>query len=330
MGHPVPMTATRATRQLGMWAAEQADLLSRAQCLAAGMSPATIRWRLDSARWTAVRPGVYLTKPGRRDTAVAIWAAVLTADPRVDPHDVRAAVAGKAAAYLWRLSPEPPKTVELVIPSGRIIAAATPAPRRVGDFERRIVPTLTPPRTKLVTTVLDCAATGSADEALHWVARAIQQKRTTTALIADELRQLGRHPHGVLLRDCLADIEAGAESPAEVRYIRDVERAHGLPVARRQAREIAGRHDNLYDAFGLIVEVDGRLGHEQWVDRVADGRRDRQAALGTGTTTRVFWPDVAISTCATAAEIGAMLAVRGWGGRVRACRRAECAVRLSA
>lgn len=328
MSHPVPMTAN--LEQLRAWAAEQADLLSRGQCVAAGLSPSAIRWRQDSGRWMVVRPGVYLTRPGRHDTDAAIWASLLAADPRVDPQHVRAAVAGQAAAYLWRLTREAPAEVELVVPRRRVVVGISPAPRRLADFERRVVRTLSPPRTSLVTTVLDCAAAGSADDALHWVARAIQQRRTTTARIADELEVIGRHPHGALLRECLTDIAAGAESPAEVRYIRDVERAHGLPAATRQAQRFAGRHDNLYEEFGLIVEVDGRLGHEAWSDRVADGRRDRRAALDTGTTTRVFWPDVATTACKTAVEIGAMLALRGWDGRVRACRRPTCAVRLSA
>ncbi len=132
--------------------------------------------------------------------------------------------------------------------------------------------------------------------------------------------------------EVLDDIGDGAHSPAEIRYVRDVERAHGLP---RAARQVPGRvgpariHDNVYDDFATVVEVDGRLGHERWSDRVRDGRRDRSAGREGRFTTRVFWPDVAMSPCDTAADIAAILRVRGWTGQPRHCRRRDCAVRRS-
>ena len=135
-----------------------------------------------------------------------------------------------------------------------------------------------------------------------------------------------------MLRTVLQDVDDGAESGAEVLFIRDVERAHGLPTATRQAKSDRGSrryHDNRYDPYRLLVEVDGQLGHEMWADRVRDGRRDRQVLAGDLTTTRVFWADVAVTPCATAAELAAILTRRGWTGRPRACRRRDCAVRAS-
>ena len=125
------------------------------------------------------------------------------------------------------------------------------------------------------------------------------------------------------------DVEDGAQSAAELLYIRDVERAHGLPVAVRQAPSHVGRsrlHDNEYVEQRLIVEVDGRLGHERWADRVRDGRRDRQLLTTARLTTRVFFADVALDPCRTAAEVGAILTGRGWAGRPRRCRRAGCCI----
>jgi len=76
----------------------------------------------------------------------------------------------------------------------------------------------------------------------------------------------------------------------------------------------------------VIVEVDGRLGHERWADRVRDGRRDRELLTGSKITTRVFFADVAVTPCRTAADIGAILRTRGWQGAPRRCRRPRCAV----
>ncbi len=91
-------------------------------------------------------------------------------------------------------------------------------------------------------------------------------------------------------------------------YIRDVERAHGLPTATRQA--VLGqdrRCDNLFEAQQLVLEVDGRLGHEGWAGRVRDGVRDRAAAREGRLTARVFWTDVAVTPCALADEVGVLL-----------------------
>ena len=129
----------------------------------------------------------------------------------------------------------------------------------------------------------------------------------------------------------LGDVEDRSQSGAEVLYVRDVEQAHGLPTASRQGASDHGRrryHDNMYAEYGLVVEVDGRLGHEQWSDRVRDGQRDRRL-LGTAkATTRVFWADVAVTPCQTAVELATIFRSRGWAGQARACRRFTCRLRL--
>ena len=89
-------------------------------------------------------------------------------------------------------------------------------------------------------------------------------------------------------------------------------------------------HDNDYADFGVVIEVDGRLGHEEWASRIKDGRRDRRLGGAGRFTNRVFWPDVAVTVCATAAEVGALLRARGWTGRPMTCGRPGCAAELAA
>lgn len=114
----------------------------------------------------------------------------------------------------------------------------------------------------------------------------------------------------------LGDLGDGGESPAEVRWVRDVERSHGLPVAvRQQPTGDGGRRDNVYEEFGLVVEVDGRLGHEGWDGRRRDGRRDRRAARSGRLTVRVFWDELVQSPCDLAVEVGELLRVRDGPGR---------------
>ncbi|HYN30786.1 MAG TPA: hypothetical protein VES95_13100 [Dermatophilaceae bacterium] len=310
---------------------EQADLLTRAQCLTAGMTPDALRHRVDSQRWRRLHEGVFLTAPGRGDWAVAATAAFLlaqTADPVAD-----AAWRGRTAGFLWGPETTPPRLVQLAVPqSRRVVVPHGVDLRRVSRWDELVHETAYPWRTRLEPTVLDIAADGDADAAVAIVARAVSGQLTVAAGLRTELGRRARHPHRALLVEVLADVDEGAQSPAEVRFVRDVERAHGLPVAERQVRTERGRarfHDNGYAAYRLLVEVDGRVGHESWGDRMRDGRRDRAVAGDGWLTVRVFWPDVAVQPCRTALELGALLRTRGWDGWPGACRRRGCPVRTT-
>jgi hypothetical protein len=92
------------------------------------------------------------------------------------------------------------------------------------------------------------------------------------------------------LTDVLADVAAGAESVMEVRFVRDVARAHGLPPGRAQTPTVVRGlrlHDVAYDAERVLLELDGRLGHEG-AARVGDGVRDRLSATRGWLTVRAF------------------------------------------
>lgn len=307
---------------------EQTDLLSRAQCLAAGMTSDAIEWRVRSRRWTRVHEGVFLTKPGRADWNCRAMAALLHALSGATVAD--AALCGHSAAYLWGLEPKPPALVEVVVPERRrVVAPRHVRVRRAFRFDAIVDDRAYPWRTTVAATVLDVGTMGSALDAVSIVARAVQKELVTTRQVSQELAARAGHRHSRILRLALADVDAGGQSGTEVMYVRDVERAHGLPTGTRQAPSDRGSrryHDNEYPEFGVIVEVDGRLGHERWSDRVKDGRRDRQLLAADRLTARVFFADVALEPCRTAVEIGVILAGRGWTGRVRRCRRAGCAV----
>ncbi|MFM6852068.1 MAG: hypothetical protein ACKOVB_23490 [Terrabacter sp.] len=185
-------------------------------------------------------------------------------------------------------------------------------------FDEQVHTTAWPHRTTVEHSVLAVRRSDPADRVLALVSRACQQGLTSEARLADALASRPGQPHGALLRECLADVGAGAESAAEIRYIRDVERAHGLPVATRQA--VLGQNrrcDNLYADEQLVLEVDGRLGHEGWGGRVRDGVRDRAAARQGRLTVRAYWPDVAVAPCEFAEEVGFLLRLRGWRGTPR-------------
>ena len=115
----------------------------------------------------------------------------------------------------------------------------------------------------------------------------------------------------------LGDVEAGALSVLEHRYVHRVERPHRLPVARRQARIRHGTGsrylDNLYEGFAVCVELDGTAAHpedEQWRDK----RRDTANAVRGILTLRFGILGVGDRRCQTAIAVASVLRSRGWPG----------------
>lgn len=305
--------------------AGQFGLVTRTQALAAGLSDKAIRWRVTSRRWLPVHPGVYQTQPGRDDWTVRAMAALLHVG---SPAGLR----GRSAAHAWGLLPEPTGPMEVLIPSNRrggardgIVVVRSNA--GIGHLHE----TAWPHRTTVPHTVLDLAKGDSVDRAIGWMATACQKRLTTPAELREALAQRPNQTHARLLREVLEDLSDGLESIAEVRYVRDVEVAHGLPTGRRQASlSDRRRADNAYDEVRVIVEVDGRLGHDGWRARQAEGRRDLSAAGDGWLTVRTHWADVTAGACRLAAELGAVFTTRGWSGRARACRRPTCHLRARA
>ena len=85
----------------------------------------------------------------------------------------------------------------------------------------------------------------------------------------------------------LSDVAQGAQSPIEVLYARDVERVHGLPRGTRQAASRGQKYirDVDYEAYGVVVELDGRVGHTG-MGRFRDMWRDNAAIVENRVTLR--------------------------------------------
>jgi hypothetical protein len=107
-----------------------------------------------------------------------------------------------------------------------------------------------------------------------------------------------------------------------MRYLHDVERAHGLPRADRQhpGLVLAARiwRDVRYATYRTIVELDGRLGHEE-DGRVRDMRRDNLTTVSGAESLRFGWADVTYGSCEAAAQVALVLARNGWAGSPRPC-----------
>ncbi len=145
--------------------------------------------------------------------------------------------------------------------------------------------------------------------------------RTTVKKLRRRLSERPRARHRSLLQELLGDVEVGTESPLEVRYLRDVERAHALPVGQWQRVNAAvDRNDVRYDQFGTVVELDGRLGHEG-TGRFRDMHRDNRSVVSGRVTLRYGHLDVMSRACVVAWQVGAVLGDRGWAGLPVRCDR---------
>ncbi len=198
--------------------------------------------------------------------------------------------------------------------------------RRRGDVNRFVDELHWPWRTTVEETILDVCATASMDETFALLGRAFQRRLTTESALRGHLSLRTRHPRRRLLELVLADVADGAESAMEIRFVQDVERAHGLPV-------VAGSCRSTPD--GRQIHDVGYVEHRVWSTSRsarygARSRTRRQFARPPGQvrwlTMRAFWRDVAGFPCDLALETGAVLTPGGGTTGVHPCRRRPCAV----
>ena len=284
----------------------QRGVLSRAEILRAGLSPDAILSRISRGSWQRLYPGVYATFSGEPDREARLWAAVLNSGPG-------AVLSHQTAAELSGLMDEPSSLIHVTVPSSRRVKAG---PGIVIHFSARASahPAQTPPRTRVEETIIDLWETSrNLDTAVGWVTRAIGRRRTT----ADKLGAAVAGRSRVRWRSTLTELldMDGVHSVLEYRYVRDVERRHRLPSARRQLRtRESGRsqyRDEVYEQYQTVVELDGRAAHPGDT-RWEDIRRDNAAAAAGLVTLRYGWHQVTTTPCQVAAEIAEVLALRGY------------------
>lgn len=313
-----------SAQQLRGLAIEQFGVLSSAQAHAGAMTERQISRRVASGQWIRVHRGVYQTQPGCTDWSATALAGLLVAGRG-------AALTHASAAHLHGLG-APPRVIEIGVPAERRVS---PRPglilRRIGELDERTDVFAWPWRTTVEHTVIDLAATLDLEDAVALAARAAQRRLTTASALRATLLARPHHRWRRQLGEALAVVADGAESAMEVRFVRDVVRPHGLPMPVLQHATGGARgwrSDAGFTDYRVLVELDGRLGHEGW-GRIGDARRDRVTAADGWLTVRAGWLDVAHTPCGLALEVGQILAARGWDGRLHPCRRPECDCRTA-
>jgi very-short-patch-repair endonuclease len=297
----------------------QRGVFARWQAPAVELKPTTIDSLLRTGRWQPLQWGVYATFTGEPSREAELWAAVLRAGPQ-------AVLSHQTAAELDGLTSRRSEAIHVTVPDGKHVPQIPGI--RLHRSERLAEarhPSRTPPRTRLEETVLDLTQTArNIDGAFGWLCQACGSRLTTPELLLTAMDRRRKMRWRDILHGALADIDDGAHSVLEVRYIRDVERPHGLPRARRQTAitRRTGRIylDNLVKRYRTCIELDGKAAHPV-AGRWRDIARDNASAAEGMITLRYGWSDVAEHPCQTAAQIAAVLARRGWPGRPTPCGR---------
>ncbi|GAA1823602.1 hypothetical protein GCM10009835_50730 [Planosporangium flavigriseum] len=294
-------------------------MVTRAQALADGMTTDAVRERLRAGRWQRLFRSVYATFSGPVPRESMLWAAVLRAGSG-------AMLSHQSSAELIGLMDEPDGLIHVTVPTGRDIS---PIPGVVvhqsSRADRARHPIRLPPQTRVEETVVDLTQTSaSLGQALGLIAKACGRRLTRADRIvtAIETRKKVRWREDLLA--ALTDVADGAHSSLELRYLRDVERAHGLLCGSRQhvVKRRSGRcyDDVRYVEFGVVVELDGRVAHPDEA-RWRDMRRDNAAILDGRRVLRYGWADVTGQPCAVAAQVVTVLRAAGWRGVPRRCHR---------
>lgn len=169
--------------------------------------------------------------------------------------------------------------------------------------------------------MIDAALERNSDlAAIGVIADLCQSRRTTARRILEAAQARPRLARRGWLEGVLRDIADGTCSTLEHGYLDRVERPHRLPHGRRQ---VTGRSPALrdvdYDPLPLLVELDGRLFHDNAGQRDRDLDRDLDAALDGRATIRLGWGQVFERPCLTARRISALLVRSGWADSAQRC-----------
>jgi hypothetical protein len=293
----------------------QANVFSRTQALRGGYPASAIDARVQRATWRTLYPGVYVSAVSDLRVTGRLWAAVLYAGRG-------AVLSHETAAWLHGFGGRPADAIHVTIPGDRRVrepdGIRIHRSGRVFDAAMRYE---NPPRTSATETVLDLVnESGSFADVCGWIARAISAEVTDEERVLAAIQKRNRLRWRKELTPIIEAAASGDASALETRYTFVVERRHRLPESERQvpfanADGCTGRRDRLYREYGVIVELDGRLGHEG-ENVKKDKARDRAAAVAGQQTLRLGWEDM---TCTSAGEVAAVLQIRGWTGTPRPC-----------
>jgi len=234
-------------------AAARAGVLTIKEALAAGLTRAEIRRRVDGGQWQLYSGDVVVTQPGPLTLIQRLWCALVSIGPD-------ALLGGASAAALGGLRGCEEPWLTVLLASGRRV---TPRPgvriRATARLDEEDLHLDTwPPRTALPRSVVDLAEwSGSHHEARSILALAVASGIVESDEVRAALGRRGPISRRQVIGDALDDLDADAPWVPELLYQR-VEDRFGLPPgtrARPDARAPGRRLDIGYEPWNVGVEL---------------------------------------------------------------------------
>ncbi len=274
------LCSDEADRVIGAVLRRQGGVISRSQLLAAGWTPAALRYRTRAeGSLQLVLPGVYLEHNGPLAGGQREIAAILYAGKEC-------VITGQAALFQQGVRAPLTDFVDVLIPHSTKLQSI--------EFVRTLRTKRLPENAWLrdgirwapVARAVADAARGPLGlrEVKAMVADAVQQQRCTIGQLAEELRA-GPNRQSAFLRTALDEVADGVASVAEG-DLRKLVKTGGLPEPLYNAKLYIGsdflaQPDLWWRAHGVVGEVDSREWHlspEQWARTMA--RHARMTAQG--------------------------------------------------
>lgn len=268
----------------------QDGLITREQALTAGLTPRSVEHRVVRGEWLPVRPRVFLSAAHAMTDRARIRADLLWLG-------ADAVLTGLGAAWWWRLTDEPPRTVRVAVPSTRRVRprdGTIPERRDLPAARRVAVDGLTV--TTRALTVVDAACELGVAAGAELMDRALLRGRVDLDGLRDAHRLvLGRR--GVAAVAALLPLAAGGARFAAERRLHAELREQGVGgwVANHPV-VLPGHGTALLDLAFLtervVVEIDGWAHHRDPEAFRCDRRRQNALVLAGWTVLRVTWHDL--------------------------------------
>jgi Transcriptional regulator, AbiEi antitoxin len=258
-------------------ARRQHRIITRAQLLALGLSPDTIK-RLVRAGWLhREHLGVYAVGTPATTPLERAAAAVLACGDG-------AALSHASALALWGWAKRWPNAVHVTTqsdrrPSGLIVHRSTKLER--ADIRTHLgIRTTSPARS-----LLDCAPTIPITRPVN---DALRSRFLTQAQLADVCARNPKHPGTKLLIEFL-DLTSGPTRSEFEDAFPGFCQAFGLPVPRMNVIVCGYEVDAYFPDHGVIVELDGWAFHRDRVTFESDRNRDADTLAAGLVTVRITW-----------------------------------------
>lgn len=294
---------------------KQDGVVSRSQLLEHGLDDNAIEVLVRRRVLTPVARGIYRRTDSEVSWNQQVWTACLRYSPAVADPLTTLALAGIV---------DRPKRVGVVVEHRRRVSGEKRIRiTRMREFHRRSKPDLHPPQLRLDAAAILAASDRKDEQAVvTLLADVTHSRRTTAARLLKELARTPRVRGRAIIEAVLGDLADGLCSNLERMYVDRVERPHGLPAGERQVRgRVDGKvvyRDTTYLGGLLVVELDGRVGHDTSDERWADAERDLDTILSGGRTLRLVWQQV-LDSCRAARVVSALLVACGWTGQAIPC-----------